>query len=69
MRKKRYFIVILSVAVTFAPQLRAADRTSSPLDGAWEIDDSKQPKPSQPRGTIRRGFRASRTPRSQLFPS
>jgi hypothetical protein len=31
---------------------------------AWEIEDSK---PSQPRGTIMR--RASRTPRSQLFPT
>ena len=41
-RPLTYFIVMVSV--TFAAQLRAADRSSLSLDGTWEIEDSKQPE-------------------------
>jgi beta-galactosidase len=38
------YLMMVSVAVTFAAQLRAADRSSLSLDGTWEIEDSKQPE-------------------------
>jgi hypothetical protein len=64
----KYFIVIVSVAVTFGLSAASGGENIPSLDGAKEIEDSKQPEAVQPRGTIGRRCRASRTPRSQLSP-
>ena len=40
----QYLVVLASVAAAFPTPLRAGERTTISLDGAWEIEDSKQPE-------------------------
>jgi hypothetical protein len=37
----KYLLAIVVIAAALAPPLQATDRTSIPLDGTWDIEDSK----------------------------
>jgi len=63
---RKITLAIFLHAVAVCPlRMHLSETPTSP--GRLRIRNS--PKPFQPRGTIRRQFRASRTPRSQLFPT
>jgi len=41
----KYFLAIVVIAAALASPLQATDRISIPLDGTWNMEDSKDAEP------------------------